>query len=142
VFGTGSLTRSGAAPRPQNWCRHASIPARTRHSQSGRTIHRTARQVVVRARPNARHQAPRPQTDRAVSDRKRLTRERRTLTWFQRPCPGAGELPSPSFADLPATSLQGRKLPSPRPRARFRSAARPAFRATSTTGSPQGGNQR
>jgi hypothetical protein len=48
----------------------------------------------------------------------------------------------PSFADQPATSLQGRQLPSPHQQARFRSAVRSACRATSTTGSPQGGNQR
>ncbi len=58
------------------------------------------------------------------------------------PCRESGGLPSPSFAGPPAQSLQGRELPSPHPMARFRSAVRPAFRATSTTGSPQGGNQR
>jgi hypothetical protein len=47
----------------------------------------------------------------------------------------------PIVTDHAAGSLQGRTLPSPRC-ARFRSAAWPAFRALSTTGSPQGGNQR
>ena len=47
----------------------------------------------------------------------------------------------PIVTDQAAGSLQGRTLPSPRC-ARFRSAARSAFRALSTTGSPQGGNQR
>jgi hypothetical protein len=47
----------------------------------------------------------------------------------------------PIVTDHAARSLQGRTLPSPRC-ARFRSAARSAFRALSTTGSPQGGNQR
>ena len=47
----------------------------------------------------------------------------------------------PIVTDHAAGSLQGRTLPSPRC-ARFRSAAWSAFRALSTTGSPQGGNQR
>ncbi len=39
-------------------------------------------------------------------------------------------------------ALQGRPLPSPRTKARFRAAARPACRATSTTGSPPRRNHR
>ena len=38
-------------------------------------------------------------------------------------------------------ALQGRPLPSPRPRARFRVRPPAGLRALSTTGSPQGGNQ-
>jgi hypothetical protein len=57
------------------------------------------------------------------------------------PGPRSSWLPSPMFADQAARPLQGRVAPFPS-QARFRAAAWPAVRALSTTGSPQGGNQR
>ena len=64
-------------------------------------------------------------------------------TLIRAPVPVAGIrwLPSPMFADQAARPLQGPVAPFPS-QARFRAAAWPAVRALSTTGSPQGGNQR
>ena len=59
--------------------------------------------------------------------------------------PSRGRDPVVAFAECrrPAAGrFKVARAPFPRPRARFRVGRRPAFRATSTTGSPQGGNQR
>jgi hypothetical protein len=57
--------------------------------------------------------------------------------------PGSGGLPPPSFADRRPDGFKvDMRLPSPRPGARFRVRPPAGISATSTTGSPQGGNQR
>ena len=65
------------------------------------------------------------------------------LTGFPPACSRSGGLPSPSFADVGRTASRSTCASLPLARGLgSASGRRPAFRATSTTGSPQGGNQR
>jgi hypothetical protein len=139
-----------------------------RADRRARTLRAKAHLAAERtdARRRAGHHAPPLQAQRRLGPARALTHaaaaahhSRQTRRWApRRPghgpparCehssgppflrPGSRWLPSPMFADQAAMPLQGRAAPFPS-QARFRAAAWPAVRALSTTGSPQGGNQR
>ena len=97
---------------------------------------------LTRALNHPSHRPPSSAESRQVSRRLGLRSTSPQLAFILGPLPvaGSGWLPSPMFADRAAGPLQGRIAPFPS-QARFRAAARPAVRALSTTGSPQGGNQ-